>query len=269
MAVTVKANIIDPQVIADYIDKKLIDNIVFAPLADVMTNLEGVPGSTLYLPAYSYIGAASTVAEGSDIAITNLSASMVSVAVHKIAKGTGFTDEAALSAFGSLEDESARQLTIAIADGVDKEMLTTLEGIAGAMTYSDSTASDIGALINGALELFGEDYEGEKVLLVDPTNAVAIRNTKAWLPASEIAADRMVRGAVGEIFGCQVIVSNRLKNKNEAFIVKPGALKLILKRNAMVEYDRNIVNKTTLLTADEHFATYLYDPNKAIKVDLS
>jgi N4-gp56 family major capsid protein len=66
--------------------------------------------------------------------------------------------------------------------------------------------------INDALELFGEDIDnGEKVLVVSPSLATALRNAKGWLPASEIAADRMVKGAIGEAFGCQVIISNKLK----------------------------------------------------------
>ena len=38
------ANLIDPEVLAAYIDKKLIDNVVFAPLAEVDTTLSGAPG---------------------------------------------------------------------------------------------------------------------------------------------------------------------------------------------------------------------------------
>lgn len=44
------ANLLDPQVVADLVDKKLIYNIRFAPLAEVDTTLVGVPGSTLTLP---------------------------------------------------------------------------------------------------------------------------------------------------------------------------------------------------------------------------
>ena len=47
------ANLIDPEVLADYINKKLIDNIVFAPLAEVDTTLVGAPGDTIKFPAYA------------------------------------------------------------------------------------------------------------------------------------------------------------------------------------------------------------------------
>ena len=47
------ANLIDPEVLAAYIDKKLINKIVFAPLATVDTTLVGAPGSTIKFPAYA------------------------------------------------------------------------------------------------------------------------------------------------------------------------------------------------------------------------
>ena len=47
MASTKLANLIDPQVIADFVDQKLIDNIVFAPLAEIDQTLVGRPGDTL------------------------------------------------------------------------------------------------------------------------------------------------------------------------------------------------------------------------------
>jgi hypothetical protein len=72
------------------------------------------------------------------------------------------------------------------------EMLGVLATISAPMLYE--TASTTTALapadVNDAQELFGEDIDvGEKVLVCSPRLYTAIRNTKAWLPASEIAAE--------------------------------------------------------------------------------
>ena len=69
--------------------------------------------------------------------------------------------------------------------------------------------------------------------------------------------------------GCQVVISNKLKEANSheyAYIVKPGALRLFTKRNTLVESDRDIINKSTVITVDRHFAPYLYDASKAVKI---
>lgn len=264
MAVTKLSNLIDPEVLADLVDKKLTDYIKFAPLARVDYSLQGVPGSTITVPSFNYIGDGTVVAENGEIVPVALTASTDTAEIYKIAKGVTLTDEAVLSGFGDPIGQAVEQLALAIAAGVDGKTLTTLEGIGSTMTFTKTT--DIAADVMNALELFGEDIEGTKVLLVSPADYTKLRKSSSWLPASEISAAIVVAGAVGEIGGCQVVVTNKLKNKNEAFIVKPGALALYLKRDTVVESDRDIFHKSTSFTADKHFVTYLYDASKAIKI---
>lgn len=271
------ANLIDPEVIGRKIDKKLTYAIKFAPLAEVDDTLVGVPGSTLSLPAFAYIGAADDGVEGSAISTVSLNASMVSVQIKEAVKGIEITDNAVLSGFGDPVGEGTKQLRLSVADKVDIDFLTTLNGIGSTMTYSTgaSTSAITPAGITDALELFGEDIDGVKALLCSPRLYKEIRKSKDWLPASEIAADILIRGAVGETNGCQIIVTNRLRGdktkdgKDEkAFIVKPGALRLIMKRDTLVENDRDILRRVNVLTANKHYVTYLYDASKAIKLSV-
>lgn len=266
------ANLIDPQVLADYIDKKLIDNIVFAPLADVDTTLQGAAGSVLYFPAYSFIGQSIDLTEGSAISTVSLNASTVSAQIKEIGKGVEITDTAILSAYGDPVSEIANQLVKSIADKVDADFLTVLGNIGATMAHS-TTASTVAISvqdISDALELFGEDIDGKKSLIVSPRTYTKIRNTKDWAPASEFAAGALVKGAVGQIFGCDIIVSNRLRQDNiageKAFIVKPGALKLILKRDTLLETDRDILRRVNVFTATKHYVNYLYNAAGAIKL---
>ena len=267
---TMLANLIDPQVIADFIDTKYVDLMRFAPLATIDPTLVGRPGSTIQLPSYAYIGDAVTVAEGADIGIKQLTSSMTPVAIHKIGNGVQITDEAVLSGLGDPVGEAIAQLALSIASGLDNELLGILAGITGQMVASVATAGALGFDdIADALELFGEDIDGTKVLLVSPKQYKTLRKSPDWLPASDIAADIAIKGAVGAAQGCQVLVSNKLKeasNKENAFIVKPGALRVFAKRDTLIESERDIINKSTVLTADKHFAPYLYDTSKAIKI---
>ena len=273
MALTVLENLVNPEVMADLVEKKLHDLIRFLPLAEVDTTLVGRPGDTLTLPSYQYIGDADVLGEGSTLTPASLNAGTVSATIHKVAKGVELSDEAVLSGYGDPMGQAAMQLATAIANKTDNEMLGILAAISAPMLYE--TASTTTALapadVNDAQELFGEDIDvGEKVLVCSPRLYTAIRNTKAWLPASEIAADRMIRGAVGEAYGCQIIVSNKLKNVDPlaevAYIVKPGALKVILKRDTLIETDRDILKFTTVITGSKHEVCYLFDASKAIKL---
>ena len=273
-------NLINPQVIADMMDKKLIDLIKFSPLCRIDNTLEGRPGSVITLPSYTYIGDAADVAEGADISIGQLTETTATATIKKAGKGVQITDEAILSGYGDPVGEAVSQLQKSIAAKVDKDALTTLRGIAAAMTYTVTTAGTFAADdVADALIKFGEDIEGEKVLIVSPKMYGAFRKADDWCPASEIAANLIIEGAVGMIHGCQVVVSNKINDyvpaegetpatRGEAFIVKPGALALYLKRDVLVETDRDIINKSNVITADKHYVTYLYDSTKAIKVTI-
>ena len=263
---TLLSNLVNPQVMADIIDKKLVDAMKFAPLATIDTTLEGRAGNTISLPAFTYIGDASTLNENTALTPAQLTASAVTVTIHKIAQGVEISDEAILSGYGDPVGEIAKQLSLAIASQEDNEVLGTLANIGSTMTYessSDPNDTDITA----ALELFGEDIDGTKVAVVSPAVYTAMRgNTHTWVPASELAAGVAVRGVVGEYQGCQVMVSNKLKTSKNIYIVKPGALRIFIKRGTQVEADRNILKFTNVFTASKHFATYLYDASKAIKI---
>lgn len=261
--VTKLANLINPEVLADYIDKKLINNIVFAPLAAVDNTLVGNPGDTIKFPAYAYIGSADDLTEGSAISTVSLNTSAVSVKIKEAGKGVSITDTAILSAFGDPVEEIASQLLKSMADKVDIDFLATLAAIGATMTHSGvSTVMDI----SNSLEKFGEDIDGQKALICSPSLYTMIRNTKDWSPASEFAANALVRGAVGRIFGCDIMVSNRLTASQNAYIVKPGALRLVLKRDTLLEADRDILTRTNVYTATKHYVTYLYNAANAIKL---
>lgn len=267
------ANLINPEVLADYIDKKLINNVVFAPLAEVDKTLVGAPGDTIKFPSYAYIGAASDLTEGSAISTVSLNASTVSVTIKEAGKGVEITDTAILSAFGDPVEEIAKQLMKSMADKVDIDFLATMgSGVASNMTYETSSTSAAVALqdISDALELFGEDIDGKKSLVISPRMYTLVRNAKDWAPASEFAAGALVRGAVGQIFGCDIIVSNRLRDASalneSAYIVKPGALRLVLKRDTLLEADRDILRRVNVFTATKHYVTYVYNQSGLIKV---
>lgn len=269
MATTLLANLVDPEVMGALVEKKLVDYMKFAPLATIDTTLEGRPGDTISLPFYRYIGDAATLNENAALTPAQLTASTVGVQIHKIAQGVEITDEAILSGYGDPVGEIANQLALSIASQEDNEVLTTLSNIGAAMTHetvADPTDSDILA----ALELFGEDIDGVKAAVVSPAVYTAMRsNTNQWIPASELAAGVAIRGVVGEYGGCQVIISNKLTTSKNIYIVKPNALRIFIKRGTVVEADRNILKFNNVFTASKHFATYLYDASKAIKITKS
>ena len=262
---TYLANLFNPQVVGDRINKKLFDYIRFAPLARVYNNLEGRPGSTVTLPFYNSIGAATLVGEGQDIPISQLTESTVSVTISKYAKGVQITDEAVLSAYGDPIGEAVDQIAQSIGQAYDNAMLAAM-GTSADVAMTTAAAALTADGIASALTLFGEDIDGDKVILVSPAGYETIRKANGWIPGTEVAANLIIRGTVGMIHGCQVVVSNKLIAANASYIVKPGALAIYNKRGILVETDRDIINKSTVITADRHAAVYVLDKSKLIKM---
>lgn len=258
---TYLSNLFDPQVVADLIDTKLINKIVFAPLARIDTTLQGRDGDTVTLPYYSYIGDATEVAEGNDIAIAQLTQSTKQVRVTKMGRGVQITDEAVLSGYGDPLGESVNQIVTSIASGVENKLLNEMGQVtAHVYTTTELAANDIAT----ALALFGEDNEGENVLICD-ANFYAKLLKSDWVPASQIAAEIKISGVVGMAYGCQVLVSNRVAGGN-FYIVKRDALAIFMKRDTLVETDRDIINQSTVLVGSKIFAPYVMNPNKIIKI---
>lgn len=262
---TYLSSLFNPQVVADLIDTKLTNNMVFAPVAKIDFTLQGRAGNTVTLPYYSYIGAASTVSEGYDIPIKKLTQSTSSVTIVKYGNAVQITDEAALSGYGNPIGEAADQITLSLDDAMDNALLAALAAnSASEQNYSVSTAlapEDIPL----ALAKFGEDNDGEKVLFTTP-DFYAQLISKNWIPASEIAANVRVRGAVGMAYGCQVVVTNRLISSGNLYIVKPNTLAVFIKRGSMVETDRDILNQSTVLAGSILCAPYLLNPKGMIKL---
>ena len=255
-------NLIDPQVLGEYIDVKLMDAIKFAPLCGVNRDLEGRPGSTLTLPKYAFIGLAEDVAEGEDVPMANLSADSVDVPVKKAGKGVQISDEAILSAYGNPVDEIAKQLLMAIAGKVDNDCVAEFRK---ATVNADIAQFNKDAVID-MIAKFGEDIEEEMTLMINPVHLAALRKEEAFIHVMN--GQTIISGEIGQIFGCRVVVSNKVGEK-EAFLVKNGAVDIIMKRNVAVEADRDIVNKTNVYVVDEHYAVYLKDESKIVKATIA
>lgn len=266
---TLKSNLVIPEVIADLVETKLGDNITLLPLAEQDNTLVGQPGDTLKFPAFEYIGAAAVVNENNQVVVGNLAAGTKTATVHKYAKAISITDEARLSGFGNPMDEAAKQLAQSIDQGVDDELFTALNGVNIARKYVQTTLSADN--IADALVLFGEDLTGTKILLTDAAGFAQLRKDADYIKASDMG-QRMITGdVVGEIWGCQILITNKVKNnttvkEKQHFIVKPGALRLVNKRGTLVEVQREPDYMRDNIFASKHVVAYLYDHSKVVAI---
>ena len=267
--------LVNPEVMADMVSAKLPKMIKFTPLAYVERELVGQPGNTVTVAKWVYSGDAKDITEGEAIVPDQLTTDKSTMTIKKAGKGVEVTDEALLSGYGDPLGQAAHQISLAIANKVDNDLVVEAKK---ATQYVDD-APTTGAALDKALAVFEDEEDARYVALVNPKDAIDLRadTVKEWVRGSEIGANIVVSGTFGETHGVQIVRSKKV-DKGKGFLVKVsavetdtddvakyGAFVINLKRDVEIEKDRDILKKTTVITGDEHYGVYLYDPTKVVK----
>lgn len=265
MAETKLQNLINPQVMADMIAAELPKKIKMAPFAVVDNTLQGVAGNTITIPKFAYVGEAEVVAEGIAAGTVVLTATHAQAVVKKAVKAIELTDEAVLSGYGDPVGEATRQLTMALADKVDSDCMAA--AAAATNVVDKSTAAISYNAIVEAVDAFEEEDDEAKVLFIHPKQLTALRKDPNFIDRTKFGADVMMTGVIGQIAGCQVMVSKKVPVDTSVYknvILKAGALALFMKRGVNAETDRNVLKSTTILKADEHYVAAVKDERKVV-----
>jgi N4-gp56 family major capsid protein len=276
MAITALTNMINPEVMGSMITAKLPKKIRFTPYAMIDRTLVGRAGDSITVPKFAYIGDAEDVAEGVAMGLTTLTASSTKATIKKAGKGVEITDEALLSGYGDPVGEAGNQITMSLASKVDNDCMTALKG---ATLIKDGSAAVIShAGIVDATDLFNEesDNPAAKVMFVAPAQLTTIRKDADFIDRSKSGSDVMITGAVGMLGGCQIIPTRKIvadsgvytdfvvMTQNTDDVEDVPALTIYMKRDVNVETDRDIVKKTSVITADEHFVAVLSNESKVV-----
>ena len=254
-------NLINPEVLGAFLDVKLVDAIKLSPLVDIDNTLVGRPGSKISLPKFQYIGDAEQVAEGEAMVPAQLNADTEEVEIAKAGKAVKITDEAILSGYGDPVNEIGRQLLTAMASKIEADLYEAMGTGTLVHKYTDEFNKDV---IADAIVKFGEDIDEPMYLFINAAEYAAIRKDDAFVHVAN--GEAVISGQVGMIYGCNVVVANRVE-AGKAFIMKQGALALVMKRNVMVEADRNILEGTNIFAANEHYAVQLRYDDRVVRIE--
>ena len=262
-------NLLDPQVLGAYLDVKLIDKIKLAPIAEVNRELEGRPGSTITFPKWGYIGDAADLAEGAALTYENIAESTVEIKVKKVAKGVSITDEAVLSGYGNPVEQIGQQLLTAVASKIEADMYDAVKNEKKATRdtvgcfqhkYTGNTFTKEDIIDMRAK--FGEDQEGEMLLFVNPAEFAVLAKDKDFVQIQQGA--QIISGEMGMLYGVRLVVANRVE-AGKPFLMKPGALAIVMKRNVMVEAERDMDHFANKYAVSDHYVCYVKYADRIVK----
>ena len=270
------ANIINPQVIQDMVSAGLPKALKFTQFAAVNEELKGVPGDTVTIPAWAYIGAAEDVAEGAEVTTATMSASTKTVQIKTAGKAITLTDKAVNSGLGDPVGQATYQLSLSMADKIDNDVLVAL----GTTTLVATDAKQISYKgIVAAIDKLNEETATEKVLFVAPSQVTVLRQDDSFIAKDKYGNDVMMNGEIGMIAGCRVVPSRRIDDSKaniDNFIVcltpevedgTPAlpAVTIYTKAEANLETERHAKALSTDIVVSAHYAVGLTNESKVVK----
>lgn len=282
MTQTKIANLVNPQVMGDMVAAKLPKKLRVAPFATIDRTLVGVPGNTITVPSYTYIGDAEDVNEGVEAGVVTLGTSTKTATIKKAMKAVELTDEAVLSGYGDPVGNAENQLALAVASKIDNDALDALLAT-NTRKYDSKTKAISYDVIVDAIDLFEEEVNTEKVMFVNPKQVTTLRKDPNFISADKYPANVVMSGEIGTIANTRIVPTKKVKlDTTSAFYTCPviklthddeteqdtAALTVYLKRDPNVEVDRKSLKRTTEISIDEFYTVAVSDDSKVVLADI-
>lgn len=268
------SDIINPQVMSDMISAKLASRIVVTPFAKIDTTLQGVPGDTITIPKYAYIGDAGEVAEGASVETAKLTATTTTAKVKKAMKAVAITDEAVLSGYGNPVAEANNQIAKSLASKIDNDAMDALQ--TATLSYTGTGIISYDGIVD-AIDVFEEELNTEKVIFIHPKQVSQLRHDTNFISADKYPGNVMMSGEIGKIANCRVIATKKVPAKSGSYVCpivkitqdnetedESPALTIYMKRGVNVESERETLSRTTSISADEFYTVALSNASKVV-----
>ena len=282
MTQTKIANLVNPEVMGDMIAAKLPKKLQVIPFAAIDRTLEGVPGNTIKVPSYTYIGDAEDVNEGVEAGVVVLGTSTKTATIKKAMKAVELTDEAVLSGYGDPVGNAENQLALAIAAKIDNDAMDALLKTNTRKFDSKTKAISYDVIVD-AIDLFEEEVNTEKVMFVNSKQVTTLRKDANFISADKYPNNVVMTGEIGMIANTRIVATNKVAlDSTSAFYTCPiiklthddeteqdtAALTVYIKRDPNVEVDRKPLKRSTEISIDEFYTVAVSDDSKVVLAEI-
>lgn len=292
---TTASDLIIPEVWGPTVSKAVIGRAVLAQFANVDSTLQGQPGDRVSVASWNYIGDADDLTEGVAMETRKLTMSDSSFTIKEAGVAVEMTDKAILTSIGDPQSQATSQIGLSTSRKIDSDLRLAAEyaHTNGGEDDEEATTSPIivdvsggtGAAANltwngavtGAIDTVGDEWDPNDwaAFLIHSKQHTDLLRDPNFQSQDKIGgtATAIARGQIGTIAGIPVLLSNRAKVDGSgasavyhALLLKRGAITLAYKRQAIVEKDRDILRRTTVVATNVHYGAVRTDDNGVIVI---
>lgn len=269
MPETTSANLIVPEVWGDLAQAQFTGAVRVAGSSAVLTDntLAGQPGDTINFPRWGALGELDELTEAVAMNTSVMGQTASTAVIKEAGKAVEISDTALLTALGDPRAEAQRQFGILAARKVDADLIATAQAdetsAGGGQPFRVNVTGD-GLSWPGvvqAIGAFGDEWDpGEMAgLYINSAQQAEAFGDEQFINAANLGANTAVTtGQVGVIGGVPVIVTNRIP-AGTFLLLRRNSLGLLYKRQPLVETDRDILKRTTVITTTVHYAVKRLD----------
>jgi N4-gp56 family major capsid protein len=271
MEATGSANVIDPEVWGDMAQAEFTGAVrVLTSGAVVYDNtLEGEPGSTVEFGSWDALTDLVDLAETDVLVPEALGTSSHNVTIKEAGKAVSIKDRARLVSLGDPETEARRQFGVLAARKVDGDLITAAladNGANGGAPLTVDTAEDATFswdVLVDAIATFGDEWDPQLFagLFIRSNHMADALRDPQFIEAAKLGNlnQSVTTGTIGQLAGLPVFVTDRLPGpaagtNGSAALIKRNALGALYKRRPLVESDRDILARETVVTTNLHYA---------------
>lgn len=263
---TRSTDLFNPEVLGDFIVERVDSNLSFKDVAEVDYTLSRGAGDTITVASRHSNGKATELtAEGDAITLHKITDTHKTYTVKHVGDGYRISKRAKVTGLGNVINDAVKYISDAISVAVNDDCVTALSG--ATKVFDATTPISFDAVVDASSEFVDEDYN-DMVLFIHPRQKATVMKNKDFINNVEGTIEKAY---LGELGGAKVILSKEVPfdtvtNKYTNFLVKDGALKIFIKSDADVEFDRDIETKEDIITGDMLYVVALVDDTKVVKL---
>ncbi|MGE7689671.1 N4-gp56 family major capsid protein [Lysinibacillus sp. NPDC097214] len=255
-----------PEVLGDSILERVNSKLQFKANADLDYTLTRGAGDTVTITTRHSNGKATELtAEGDAITLHKIHDTEKQYSIKHIGDGYRISKRSKVAGAGNVMEDAVTYIGDSISAKVNEDCVIALNG--ATKVFTATTPINFDAVVDASSEFEDEGME-EMILFIHPRQKPTVVKSKDFINNVQGTIEKAY---LGELGGAKVVISqevpfNDVSNEYTNFLVKNGALKIYIKTDVDVEFDRDIETKEDIITGDMMYVAALKDDTKVVKL---